>query len=476
MQEQGSFLSRTISANRSRITSIAVSSGLMMEFIDSSALATALPTMAQDFDVRPESLKLALTSYVLAIAMFVPASAWLADRLGAKRVYLSAICVFVIGSVACAFSTSLEMLVAFRFLQGMGGSFMLPVARTIIVRSAPREDLVSALAWFTIPALIGPLIGPPLAGFILGVASWHWIFLVCVPVSLLSTTAIAWLVQEPSVEAVARPFDWRGFALMALAMALLMGTIELAGFGASGAMVAASLAGAVLIGGMYVRHARGTEHPVLDLRLLRHASVRISMASSMCVRLGAAAFPLILPLYFQIGLGWTPLEVGTVMIATGLGVMLAKPVAPLAFRRFGFRTALIASNLLAAVSATLTALFTSTTSMAVLYAVLVTVGFTRSIQFTGNSSIAFSDLPDNEISGASTLSSVTQQLGVALGLSLGGLLIEASRNLTPGGELNAGSFDLPIIGASAAMALASLVYMRMPRNLAENIRGGAGKP
>lgn len=455
-------MSGFLARNRSRITSIAAASGLLMEFIDTTALSVALPTMARDFAIRPESLKLALTTYVLAIAMFVPASAWLADRLGAKRVYLTAIAVFVAGSVSCAHSSSLEMLVLSRFIQGVGGSFMLPVARTIIVRSAPREDLIAALAWFTMPALIGPLIGPPLAGLIVSIASWHWIFLVCVPVSLCSMLAILFLVHEPEIDIEAKPFDWRGFFLMALAMLLVMGTIELAGFGAGGTTVLATLATAGLIGWFYLRHARSTEHPVLDLRLFRHRTVRISMAASACIRMGASAFPLILPLYFQIGLGWSPLETGTVMVATGLGVLLAKPLAPWVFRRFGSRHALIASNLIAACFSALPVLFTSTTSLAVLYFVLITTGLARSLQFTGNSSIAFSEIDDSEISGASTLASVTQQLGVALGLSLGGLLIEAGRQFTPGGGLSATSFDIPIIGASMAMALGSIVYLRMP--------------
>lgn len=457
---------------RSRLTSIAVAGGLLMEFIDSTSLATALPTLSREFGIPPEELKLALTTYVLALAMFIPASGWLSDRFGARRVYMIAIGIFMAGSLACALSANLAMLVAARFLQGLGGALMLPVARTIIVRSTPRENLVSAMAWFTIPGLLGPLIGPPLSGFILSIANWHWIFLINLPVSVLAIIAIRLLVPETAEDRNVRTFDMQGFVLTASAMILFIGAIELSGVGLPLYFSIGAVAGALLLMAGYVRHALRRERPVLNLQLFRYTTFRLSMIAGTVVRLGFGAGPLLMPLYFQIGLGWSPLAAGGIIIGHSIGVILAKPFAPRVIGWLGFRNALIACNLAASVAAFFPYLFSNATPLLLMYAVLITGGLSRSMQFTANNSLAYSELDDAEVSDAATMASVLQQLGLAMGVSLGGLLIHLGRE-TSGGALTASSFLMPFAAVSILMAAASLIYMRLPRDAGEAMRGAA---
>ena len=270
---------------------LAVASALFMEFIDSTALSTALPTLARAFHTDPVHLKLALTSYLLALAVFAPASGWVADRFGAKRVFLSAMAVFLAGSVCCGLSHSLGQLVAARVLQGTGGAMMTPVGRLIVVDSAPRDRFVSAMAWFTMPALVGPLLGPPLAGLILGVASWSWIFYINIPVGALGMVAVALLVPDIRRSSPAR-FDSLGFAMAAVAIVALIAVSETAGTGLAPwplEIVAALVGAGALVA--FVRHVGRVAHPVLNLRLLKVPSFGASVTGGTLVRLGLGATP-----------------------------------------------------------------------------------------------------------------------------------------------------------------------------------------
>lgn len=329
----------------SRWAPVAIASALFMEFIDSTALSTALPTLARGFHVDPVHLKLALTSYLLALAVAAPAGGWIADRFGAKRVFLSAMGVFLVGSMLCGLSRSLPELIAARLIQGTGGAMMVPVGRLIIVGSTPKARLVSAMAWFTTPALVGPLIGPPLAGFILGVADWPWIFFVNVPVGVLGMLAV--LRLAPSLD---RPhpgrFDTQGFLLAALAISALVIVAETAGMALLPLPVEVGL-GVLLVGsgGLFLRHVRRTARPILDISLLRHQTYRASLIGGAMVRLGVGATPFLTPLLLQVALGWSPVKAAFVTIASGLGAMSARTVTRRIIARLGFRTVLLGSGL-----------------------------------------------------------------------------------------------------------------------------------
>lgn len=452
-----------------RIAYLAVASALFMEFIDSTALSTALPTLAEAFGADPVHLKLALTSYILALAVFIPISGWAAERFHPKRVFLAAMAVFLLGSVLCGFSSSLGELVAARIVQGIGGAMMTPVARLIVVGSAPREDLIRAMGWFTMPALVGPLIGPPLAGFVLSVADWPWIFFINVPIGLLGMAAVVKFVPRLTSLDPGR-FDWSGFFLSATAITGVVvvaetGGLDLIPVPLQIAMVALSAG----CGWFYVRQSSRKVRPILDLTLLRYRTFRASIIGGSLVRLGIGASPFLMPLLLQVALGWTPLQAGSVTLAGGLGVFFARPFAAPLLKRWGFRTVLL---LFVTVTALLTAapgFFRADTPIWLIMALLTAAGFARSSQFIATNTIAYADVPQTSIAQASTLSAVTQQIGLAMGVSFGGLMLHLARGTS--GVLTPDRFTIPYIAVGATTLLAIVVYWRLDKDAGAALSG-----
>ncbi|MCU0681064.1 MAG: MFS transporter [Polyangiaceae bacterium] len=442
-----------------------------MEFIDSTALSTALPTLSRAFHTDPLHLKLALTSYIVALAVFAPASGWVADRFGPKRVFMSAMAVFLVGSMLCGLSRSLGQLVACRLVQGLGGAMMTPVARLIIVSTTPRHQLVSAMAWFTMPALVGPLLGPPLAGLLLGVADWPWIFYVNVPVCLVGLAAIARLVPSTRPPHPG-PFDVLGFVYAAVAISALVGATETFGVDvAPRGLQLAALGLVPLAAAAYLRHARRTAKPVLDLSLFRVPTFRASLTGGTIVRLGIGASPLLLPLLLQVALGWTPLKAGLVSIWQSVGALSAKPATPSLLRRYGFRTVLIATVIGAGVLTALPGFFRAGMPVAGLIALFVVAGFTRSNQITTMNAVAYADVPADQISAASTLATVTQQVGLSLGISFGGTILHLTKGA--GDALTPERFVAPYLAIGAVTLLALPVYWRLPASAGASLRGEA---
>jgi EmrB/QacA subfamily drug resistance transporter len=452
-----------------RIAYLAVASALFMEFIDSTALSTALPTLARAFNADPVHLKLALTSYILALAVFVPISGWAAERFQPRRVFLAAMIVFLVGSALCGFSTSLGELVAARIIQGAGGALMTPVARLIVVGSAPRHDLIRAMGWFTMPALAGPLIGPPLAGFVLTVADWPWIFFINIPIGLLGMIAVLRFVPRlPSLDP--GRFDWSGFFLSAAAITGVVVVAETGGLSlipwwAQIGLIAASLAA----GWGYLRLAKTKARPILNLGLLRYPTFRASLLGGTLMRLGVGAGPFLMPLLLQVALGWTPLQAGSVTLAGGLGVFLARPFAAPMLRRWGFRASLLTLVSLTAILTALPGFFREATPVWLIMVALGLSGFMRSSQFIATNSIAFADVPQTEVAQASTLSVVAQQIGLALGVSFGGMMLHLARG--SGGVLTPDRFTLPYLAIGATTLLSALVYYRLDRNAGAAISG-----
>jgi len=451
-----------------RYATIAIASALFMEFIDSTALSTALPTLARAFRTDPLHLKLALTSYILALAVFAPASGWVADRFGAKRVFMIAMSVFLAGSILCGMSTSLTQLVLCRLLQGAGGAMMTPVGRLIIVASTPRAELVSAMSWFTMPALIGPLLGPPVSGLVLGVAAWPWIFYINVPVCILGLVAVGKLVH-PRREPNPGPFDFRGFSLAAIAVSALVAATETIGVHVfSRGVQITLLVIAFIAGAAYIRHAKRTPKPVLDLSLFKLPTFRASILGGTLVRLGIGATPLLLPLLLQVGLGWSPLKAGLVTIWQSVGALSAKPAAPKLLSRAGFRPVLITSVLATAVLTTLPGLFRASTPIPVLVVIFLFSGFARSNQFTAANTISYADVPPARVSSASTLSTVMQQIGLSLGVSFGGAILGMAKG---GDALTPSQFVIPYFAVGLTTLLALPVYLKLPKSAGASLRG-----
>ena len=453
----------------SRLAPVVIASALFMEFIDSTALSTALPTLARGFHVDPVHLKLALTSYLLALAVAAPAGGWIADRFGARRVFLCAMAVFLLGSALCGLSRTLPELVAARLLQGCGGAMMVPVGRLIIVGATPKARLVSAMAWFTTPGLIGPLIGPPLAGFVLGVADWPWIFYINLPVGLLGMLAVARLAPR-----IVRPhpgrFDTVGFILGGIAISSLVVLAETAGLSLLPLAEELVLGVALVVSGwMFLRHVGRTEKPILDIGLLRHHTYRASLLGGGLMRLGIGATPFLTPLLLQVALGWPPVKAGLVTIFVSLGALSARTITPRVISTFGFRTVLLASGLAAGALSAVPGLFRPATPIWLMVIILFVTGVARSTQFVSSNTIAYADIPAEAVSRASTLASVVQQVGLSLGVSFGALMLTLTRG--GGGALTPDRFTLPFLMIGAMSLLAQPIYSGLNKDAGAEISG-----
>ena len=382
-----------------RIVPLIIAVALFMENMDSTVIATSLPAIAADIGTNPLALKLAVTSYLLSLAVFIPASGWTADRFGARTVFRAAIAVFVLGSIGCALSGSLTDFVIARIVQGMGGAMMTPVGRMVLVRTITKRDLVGAMAWVTTPALIGPVLGPPVGGFITTFASWHWIFIINVPIGLIGIVLATRFIPDVRAEHHER-FDVLGMVLAGLGIGGLAFGLSILGlnFLPWWIVVALVAVGAVFTTA-YVVHARRIKNPALDLTLFRLPTFRASVLGGFIFRLGIGALPFLLPLMLQVGFGMTPFQSGLITFASALGAMSMKVVAQTALRRFGFRSILVFNGLLSAVFLAACAAFTQATPAMLMLAVLLIGGFFRSLQFTSINTIAYAEVetcPDQQ--------------------------------------------------------------------------------
>ncbi|WP_445948782.1 MFS transporter [Sphingorhabdus sp.] len=413
--------------DRNRLIPIVIAIALFMELMDSSALVLAIPTVARDLGVSPSDMRLALTAYVATVAALVPVSSWMAARLGARRVFLCAIMVFAIGSVCCGVADSLPALVGARVLQGVGGAMMIPVGRAIMIGAVDREALVKAMAWFTIPAIFGPLLGPPLAGFLIEFANWRWIFFINVPVGVLAIVAIVRFVPVVDSEP-RRVFDIIGFLLCAAAILCTMALVETGALaGKPWQMRLGAVISTLSLGSLYVRHALHSASPIVDLRILHHATLRLSLAATWLQRVSMGALVFVLPLQLQIGLGISPLVAAQVPAAGAIGSIISRFSTPPLLRRFGFRPVMMMVALLIASAAMLPVLFESTTPIWLMAAFMAGYSLMRATFFMSGNALSYADVAKgSEIGHASVLFSVAQQLSLGLGYSIGGGLLAAA--------------------------------------------------
>lgn len=449
---------------RPQVTALIIASALFMENVDSTVIATALPTIAADLNSDPIHLKLALTAYLLSLATFIPVSGWAADRFGARLVFRLAIGVFMLGSVLCSLSQSLEMFVFARVVQGAGGAMMTPVGRLMLLRSVKKSEFLSAMAWFTVPALIGPLLGPPLGGFIVTYFAWQWIFWINIPVGIVGIVLVGLFVPEIREEG-RTPLDTVGFVLSGIGLSGLVFGLSVLGQNMLPVPVSVGMVavGAVSLA-LYFRHARRTTVPLLDLGLFRLATFRISSTGGSLFRVGVGAIPFLLPLTLQVGLGMSPLEAGGLVFFAAAGALLMKVTAQPIVRRFGFRTTLIWNGVISALAIAGMALFAYDVNALLIVSVLLVGGFFRSLQFTCLNAIAYADVETARMSRATSLYSVVQQVSLAAGVAVGAAVVEAQRAWRGGSEILAGDF-VAAFGAVAAFAIAAVfVYARLPED------------
>ena len=457
--------------NKERLIPLIVAAALFMENMDSTVIATSLPAIAADIGTSPLTLKLAITSYLLSLAIFIPASGWTADRFGARNVFSVAIAVFMIGSIGCAVSSSVTDFVVARTLQGLGGAMMTPVGRLVLLRSIDKSTLVSAMAWVTVPALVGPVVGPPLGGFITTYFSWHWIFLINIPVGLIGIV-LAQRYIDPIRSENPERFDLYGMVLAGVGVGGIAFGLSVAGLNLLPWTVVIALIGLGSISmTLYVMHARRTDSPVLDLTLLRLPTLRASIYGGFLFRLGVGALPFLLPLLMQIGFGLSPFGSGLVTFSSAVGAIGMKALAARIIRAFGFRNIMTVNAVVSSAFLAACALFTVTTPLLLIMIILVVGGFFRSLQFTAINTLAYADVEPERMSRATTLVSVNQQLAISAGVALGAFSVETTMLYHHSTELTAADFGPGFLVVSVLAAMSCYYFFRMPADAGHQVSG-----
>ena len=398
-----------------------VAGAFFMEFLDGTVIATALPDMARDFGVTAVELNIGISAYLITLAVLIPASGWIADRFGARAIFTLALAIFTLASVFCGLSPEVHIFVAMRILQGVGGALMVPVGRLAVLRTTPKHQLIKAIATLTWPALVAPIIGPPLGGFITRYASWHWIFFINVPLGLAAIILSLRIIPDIR-ETERRSFDLSGFITTSVAMVSLVTAMER--LGDRQPQIWPTLALAALGFGclLYsIRHFRRAAAPMVRLDALQVPTFRVTMYGGSLFRASISAVPFLLPLLFQVGFGMDPFHSGLLVLAVFVGNLTIKPATTPLIRWLGFRRLLLINGALNVCSLLACALLTPQTPVWAIMLILYLGGVFRSIQFTGVSTLAFADVPAAQMSDANTLFSTASQLAVGLGITLGAI-------------------------------------------------------
>lgn len=432
-----------------------VAGAFFMEFLDGTVIATALPDMARSFGVQAVDLNIGISAYLITLAVLIPASGWTADRFGARKVFTLALAIFTLASVLCGLATSVDQFVAMRVLQGMGGALMVPVGRLAVLRTTPKHLLIAAIATLTWPALVAPIIGPPLGGFITSYANWRWIFFINVPLGLIAIVLALRIIPDIYEES-RRPFDTPGFIATSVAMVSLVCAMEMMGAQQVNTGITLALLAVGVVTMIYaLRHFRRAEWPMIRLDALQVPTFRVTMYGGSLFRASISAVPFLLPLLFQVGFGMDAFHSGLLVLAVFVGNLTIKPATTPLIRGLGFKKLLLINGALNVLALLACAFLTPQTPVWVIMLVLYLGGVFRSIQFTAISTLAFADVPSPQMSYANTLFSTATQLAVGLGITLGAIGIRI-------GELCSemlGIEALPGIGFRLAFVAIALVCL-----------------
>lgn len=421
-----------------------------MQMLDSTILNTALPTIAEDMHRSPFSMQLAVISYTLTVALLIPLSGWLADRFGTRHTFLSAVALFALGSLFCAMSASLPQLVASRVIQGMGGAMMVPISRLTLMRAYKREEFVQVFNFITIPGLVGPIMGPILGGWIVTCASWHWIFLINVPLGVLGV--LYGFRVFPDFRQERGAFDVKGFLLIGIGVLAMTAGLELTGGKASAPWAAAALAAlSFLCIAAYVRHARKSPSPLINLNVFRTRTFSVGIAGNVVARLGIGSIPFLVPLFLQVGLGYPADIAGLLMLAPAVASIMTKTVVLRVLRHFGYRNTLLFLTLSIGGVFMLTVLQRPETSMLPIIAQLFLQGLLMSGQFTAMNTITLGDVPAEMASDGNSLLSISQNLSLSFGVAISTALLRFFSGMeTPLQALRATFIAVGLITAAAA--------------------------
>ena len=451
-----------------------IGAALMMQTLNATVLANALPTMARSFREDPVRLNTAITAYLLASAVFLPISGWAADRFGAKKVFLLAIAGYASACAGCGLAQTLPELLLARFCAGAAGAMMGPVGRLVLLRSTPKHDLVRAMSVLTMPALLGPVLGPLIGGFIVTYGSWRWIFFLNLPVALLGVVLVTRFIPNVREEGVRR-LDWIGLALTGVGMAGVVYGFENLGRSLLPPWaVAAMLLGGAICLAAYVWHARRIEHAILDLDLLRIRTFTASVVGGSFMRMGIGATPFLLALLLQVAFGLSALQAGLMTFASAAAALMMKTCAPPILAWFGFKRTLSVNAIIVAGSFMAYGLFNPATPHWVVYVVLLTGGFFRSLQFTSLNGMAFADVDAAQMSRASTMSTMGQQLSQSIGIGLAATFLRLLMAHEHARRLEAGVIGPVFVGIGFVALLATPFFLALPGDAGAVLHGGAG--
>lgn len=451
-----------------------VATALFMEQLDSTIVNTAIPAMAASLNVAPLSLKAVVTSYILSLAVCIPISGWMADRFGTRRVFMAAVTLFTLSSILCGLSVNAPMLVAARTLQGVGAAMMMPVGRLAIIRTYPKSELLMAMNFVIIPALIGPLLGPTVGGLIVHWLSWRDIFFVNVPVGLAALYLIHRYMPDYRGES-SRPLDIVGLVLFGSGIALLSWLLEIFGehhIDATSATILFLISIALLVA--YVLHAKQSAYPLLRLGLFRVRTFRVSVAGGFVTRLGIGGLPFLLPLLYQLGMGLPAWQSGLLMMPAAAAAMGMKLIAPKVLGRFGFRQVLVVNTLMIGVTISLFSLVTAATPVPLIVCLGLSLGFFNSLQFSAMNSMAYADTEAKDSSMASTIASSMQQLSMSFGLACGSLIAAWYLGDVPQTDSAAvtSALHYAFLTLGAVTALSSLSFWTLRANDGANVSRG----
>ena len=454
-----------------RTIALIVGAAMFMEQLDGTVLATALPSMARDLGVRATSLSIALTSYLISLAIFIPVSGRIADRFGARTVFRSAIVIFLMGAIACANAPNVAFLVIARFVEGIGGALMMPVGRLVLMRNVEKRDLIQATSWVLIPAVVGPILGPPVGGFIVTyLHSWRLIFYLNVPTGLIGIVLVSLFIANTKGE-VPEKTDYKGIFLSSLSLGLFLFGFELVSHEGLLWLALSFLTVGALLGALYIYHARRTKDPILDLSLMKIPTFGTSVIAGAITRLTQGAHPYLLPLMMQLGFGLSAAQSGLMTLATALGSIAAKPIAPTLLRRFGFRDTLVVNGFFASAGYAVCGLFRPSWPLPLMFGVMVISGFFMSIQFTGFNTIAYDELDQKRMGAATSFYTTFQQLMLSLGICAGAAALQAAMVLRGHGKPQFADFTAAFWTVAAVSLTATIWNRRFAHDAGHEISG-----
>ncbi|MEP7456142.1 MFS transporter [Phyllobacterium sp. SB3] len=462
----------TAATRQPRLVALVVAVAFFMQMLDGTIITTSLPQMALSFGVEPVAMSVGITIYMLSMAVFIPLSGWLGDRYGSRNVFITAIGIFTIASLACGLSDNLWQFVGARAVQGIGSALMTPVGRMIVLRNAEKSELVSAIALITWPALFAPVIGPVLGSFITTWFSWHWNFFINIPLGVIGILLMLKFVPDYR-DASATKFDRKGFALSAAGLALLLSSLESFAHG----MREPYIASVMLVAGgtlsvLAARHLLGTRYPLLDLSVFGIRTFALATATAGTAgRVSINSAPFLLPLLFQVGFGFSAIKTGTFILVYFAGNLGMKVVTTPLLRRFGFRSILCFNGLIASLSLAACSLLSATTPEFATFGLLLVAGLSRSMQFTALNTLTFADINAGLRSSASTLSSMLQQMSMLLGVALSAFVLNLSQvvhgNLTTSlTDFRTAFFIMGFIGVVSALR-----FLRLESNAGAEVSG-----